>query len=46
MTPTVIEALETSEMGFGGVGENGMGAYHGKQGLDAFSHDKSVVDKK
>ena len=38
--------LATSEMGFGGVGESGMGTYHGKDGFDAFSHTKSIVDKK
>ena len=38
--------LATSEMPFGGVGESGMGAYHGKTGFDAFSHTKSIVDKK
>lgn len=38
--------LATSEMGFGGVGESGMGAYHGKDGFDAFSHTKSIVNKK
>lgn len=42
---TIIH-LATSEMGFGGVGESGMGAYHGKTGFDAFSHQKSIVDKK
>lgn len=42
---TIIH-LATSEMGFGGVGESGMGAYHGKAGFDAFSHQKSIVDKK
>ena len=42
---TIIH-LATSEMGFGGVGESGMGAYHGKTGFDAFSHTKSIVDKK
>jgi len=42
---TIIH-LATSEMGFGGVGESGMGAYHGKEGFDAFSHTKSIVDKK
>lgn len=25
---------------------SGMGAYHGKTGFDAFSHHKSIVDKK
>ena len=42
---TIIH-LATSEMGFGGVGESGMGAYHGKAGFEAFSHRKSIVDKK
>ena len=42
---TIIH-LATSQMGFGGVGESGMGAYHGKAGFDAFSHRKSIVDKK
>lgn len=42
----VIIHLATSEMGFGGVGESGMGAYHGKDGFDTFSHYKSIVDKK
>lgn len=38
--------LATSNMGFGGVGESGMGSYHGKTGFDAFSHTKSILDKK
>ena len=42
---TVIH-LATTNMGFGGVGESGMGAYHGKAGFDTFSHKKSIVDKK
>lgn len=42
----VVIHLATSEMGFGGVGESGMGSYHGKTGFDAFTHYKSVVDKK
>ena len=42
----VVIHLATSKMGFGGVGESGMGSYHGKDGFDAFSHYKSVVDKK
>lgn len=28
---------------FGGVGRSGMGAYHGKAGFDAFSHQRTVV---
>ena len=42
---TIIH-LATSEMGFGGVGESGMGSYHGKNGFETFSHTKSIVDKK
>ncbi|MBE6656181.1 MAG: aldehyde dehydrogenase [Ruminococcaceae bacterium] len=42
----VIIHLATSEMGFGGVGESGMGSYHGRRGFEAFSHEKSIVDKK
>lgn len=42
----VVIHLATSEMGFGGVGESGMGSYHGKEGFDVFSHHKSIVDKK
>ena len=33
-------------MPFGGVGESGMGCYHGKFGFDEFSHIRSIVDKK
>lgn len=42
---TIIH-LATTKMGFGGFGESGMGAYHGKTGFDTFSHYKSIVDKK
>ena len=42
---TVIH-LATSSMRFGGVGESGMGSYHGKAGFETFSHMKSIVDKK
>ena len=38
--------LATSEMGFGGFGESGMGSYHGKAGFDAFTHYKSILDRK
>lgn len=42
----VVVHLSTSEMGFGGVGQSGMGSYHGKDGFNAFSHYKSIMDKK
>lgn len=38
--------LATCNMGFGGMGESGMGSYHGKAGFDTFTHYKSIVDKK
>lgn len=41
---TIIH-LATAHMGFGGVGESGMGSYHGKTGFDTFSHKKSIVNK-
>ena len=41
-----IVHLATNNMGFGGVGESGMGAYHGKVGFETFSHLKTIVDKK
>lgn len=40
-----IVHLATSEMGFGGVGNSGMGSYHGKKSFDTFSHEKSVLKK-
>ena len=42
----VVIHLANSSMGFGGVGESGMGSYHGKAGFDCFTHPKSIVDKK
>lgn len=42
----VVIHLATSAMPFGGVGESGMGAYHGKVGFETFSHMKSILDKK
>ena len=42
---TIIH-LATSDMPFGGVGESGMGSYHGMVGFETFSHYRSIVDKK
>lgn len=41
---TIIH-LATSNMGFGGVGNSGMGSYHGRKSFETFSHEKSVVKK-
>ncbi|KAM0008010.1 putative aldehyde dehydrogenase (NAD(+)) [Helianthus debilis subsp. tardiflorus] len=35
--------LMVDTLPFGGVGESGMGAYHGKFSFDAFSHKKAVL---
>lgn len=35
--------LATPHLPFGGVGESGMGNYHGKASFDAFTHYKSVL---
>lgn len=35
--------LASPHLPFGGVGDSGMGLYHGKAGFDTFSHTKSIV---
>lgn len=37
--------ITNSNMPFGGVGQSGIGAYHGENGFRAFSHYKSILDK-
>lgn len=41
---TVIH-LATPYMGFGGVGQSGMGSYHGRRSFDTFTHYRSIVRK-
>jgi aldehyde dehydrogenase (NAD+) len=41
---TIIH-MATSHMGFGGIGESGMGSYHGKASFDTFTHYKGMVKK-
>jgi aldehyde dehydrogenase (NAD+) len=36
--------LVNPDLPFGGIGNSGMGAYHGKRGFDTFSHQKSMLD--
>ncbi|MEU0355525.1 aldehyde dehydrogenase family protein [Streptomyces cyaneofuscatus] len=36
--------LTVSDLPFGGVGESGMGSYHGRYSLETFSHRKAVLD--
>lgn len=40
-----IVHLGTSHMPFGGVGESGMGGYHGKWSFTTFTHTKSILKK-
>lgn len=40
-----VAHLQVPGLPFGGVGSSGHGAYHGKRGFDAFSHDKAILSK-
>ncbi len=40
-----IMHITSPNLPFGGVGESGLGAYHGKRGFDTFSHYKSILEK-
>ena len=40
-----IVHLACSGLPFGGVGNSGMGSYHGKQSFDTFTHYRSVLKK-
>ena len=37
--------LAVGGLPFGGVGESGSGAYHGRRSLETFSHEKAVLSK-
>lgn len=41
---TVVH-LATPYLPFGGVGQSGMGKYHGKASFDTFTHEKSILKK-
>ena len=41
---TVVH-LANEHLPFGGVGESGMGAYHGRRGFEEFSHLRGVMDR-
>lgn len=40
-----VAHLSVPGLPFGGVGESGSGAYHGRRGFEAFGHEKSVLAK-
>lgn len=37
--------ISNHHLPFGGVGNSGLGNYHGKFGFDSFSHQKAILDK-
>jgi aldehyde dehydrogenase (NAD+) len=41
----VVVHLLPHELPFGGVGESGMGAYHGRASFECFSHSKSLLNR-
>lgn len=41
----VMVHISNNRLPFGGVGESGMGSYHGEAGFKAFSHYKSILKK-
>lgn len=41
----VMMHLANAELPFGGVGNSGMGAYHGKYSFDCCTHEKAVLEK-
>lgn len=40
-----IMHISNNRLPFGGVGESGIGSYHGEYGFRTFSHYKSILDK-
>jgi aldehyde dehydrogenase (NAD+) len=44
LNDTVMQ-IGVTELPFGGVGDSGIGSYHGKASFDTFSHYKSVLKK-
>jgi aldehyde dehydrogenase (NAD+) len=41
---TIIH-VSSAYLPFGGVGESGMGVYHGRSSFDTFTHEKSIIKK-
>ena len=41
----VVMHLSNDNLPFGGIGNSGIGNYHGKFGFETFSHQKSVLEK-
>ncbi|MBW7867122.1 MAG: aldehyde dehydrogenase family protein [Brumimicrobium sp.] len=45
MVNDTVMHITNTYLPFGGVGDSGVGSYHGKSGFDAFTHYKGVVHK-
>lgn len=41
----VVIQVSTSYLPFGGIGNSGLGTYHGKESFETFSHKKSILKK-
>ncbi|MDC8104223.1 aldehyde dehydrogenase [Chryseobacterium sp. B21-037] len=41
----VVMHLSNDHLPFGGVGNSGIGHYHGKYGFETFSHQKSILER-
>jgi aldehyde dehydrogenase (NAD+) len=41
----ILLHISSTYLPFGGVGNSGMGSYHGEYGFDAFTHQKGIVRK-
>lgn len=41
----VVNQIVPKELPFGGIGDSGMGRYHGKAGFDCFTHYRSVFHR-
>ncbi|AZI20164.1 aldehyde dehydrogenase [Chryseobacterium taklimakanense] len=41
----VVMHLSNESLPFGGVGNSGIGSYHGKYGFETFSHQKAVLER-
>ncbi len=40
-----VQQVAVPALPFGGVGASGMGAYHGRQGFETFSHRRAILSK-
>ena len=40
-----ISHIGSQELPFGGIGESGMGAYHGKSSFDTFTHRRGILSR-